>query len=134
MDDDLRASAVRKLRALADRIEAGEDVGGLFYSYDPAAGYTSGMSASVAQADALSAIDDFRDGASDGWDPDMPQLEWGVALPIEVCRVVETKPTPGCEFNEWWDYGLVDPDTYTGPVELHADPSDDDCEEEEVVK
>lgn len=134
MDDDLRASAVRKLRALADRIEAGEDVGAVFYRNGPEGGFEDDMTADGAEAMAERFLGYSRDDASDGWHPDMTQLEWGIKLPIEVCRLTETQPTPGGEFDERWDYGLVDPDTYTGPTELPADPSDDDCDEGEVAK
>lgn len=129
MHDDLRAGAVRKLLALAERIKAGEDVGEVFYCYDPEDGFTHGMHADGAQAMAERSLSYSRDDAGDGWHPDMAQLEWGIMVPIEVCRLTETQPTPGGEFDERWDYALVDPDTYTGPTELPADPSDEDCDD-----
>ena len=126
MDARTRESVARKLRALADRIEAGEDVGDLFYSYDPETGYTSGMPASVAQADASASLEHFRDQASEGWRDDVGQIEWGVMVPIEAARMVMQRQTP-CSWDHDFmcDYALVDPDEYTGPDEEPPDTCGD---------
>ena len=122
MDDEQRASAVRKLRALADRIKAGEDVGAVFYHRDGDRYGDRDVSPDCtltgAAAAANATLGTLRNYASAvGWDDDAAEsVEVGIMVPLMVGRLTlhDATRTPlglGCGI----DYGLVDPDTYTGP-------------------
>ena len=122
MDTEQRARAVRKLRALADRIKAGEDVGAVFYHRDGAyygdCNASPGCTLPEATAAANATLGTLRGYAStQGWDDDATEsIEVGIMVPLMVGRLTlhDATRTPlglGCGI----DYGLVDPDTYTGP-------------------
>jgi hypothetical protein len=122
MNDQQRASAVRKLQALADRIKAGEDVGAVFYhrdgDRDGACNVWPDCALPEAMAAANATLGTLRNYASAvGWDDDAAEsVEVGIMVPLMVGRLTlhDTTRTPlglGCGI----DYGLVDPDTYAGP-------------------
>ena len=131
MDDELRASAVRKLRALADRIEAGDPSGMLFYSRSPFDGVGVGESCEATERDTRLGIGELAEEAdAHGWPDDarMQWIDWGIALPLQVCRMDETEDTPNWHLSRRVGYALVDPDTYTGPVDTtgkYCDNSND---------
>lgn len=121
MDDKQRESAVRKLRALADRIEARDDLGAVFYYRDGACDVWPDHTRLAAAAAANATLGTLRDYAgTDGWDDDAAEcVEVGIIVPLMVGRLTlhDATRTPlglGCGI----DYGLVDPDEYTGPVEV----------------
>jgi hypothetical protein len=77
MDDELRASAVRKLRALADRLAAGDDVRGVFYAYDPERGTALCTRHESAREQAVIGIGKCMRA-------ERHEIEWGIALPLEA--------------------------------------------------
>lgn len=128
MSPETRTSAVRKLRDLADRLEAGEDVGPVFWTAE-GDGYRGGLTAAKAQEVAAGVLQSWSEVAdTDGWfDPDSVEAcAWGVMVTVRAARIVHRQEAPACEGpNERVDYGLVDPDGYTLP---ELQPPDCDCE------
>jgi hypothetical protein len=110
-------------------------VGTVFYcchidDRPPNHGHTQAGAANSAQL----ALDDARSGAyGDAWPHDVEDIEWGIALPLEVCRPTETRMLPHDDWPESSEYALVDPDTYDGEeiIPGHCDGCDD-CEDEET--
>lgn len=106
--DELRASMSRKLRALADSIDAGGqpvcyahniDEPALFEVWDAARAHTH------CEVDYAGV-----------WDPSPYGQEWGVMVCVErvECTYLENK-LGSVALPATADYALVDPDTYSGP-------------------
>jgi hypothetical protein len=104
MKPEDRALLIRKLRALADALEADEAYAPGLYAYRPAEGYTVAYGVDEARKIASPSFED---------DPEVDSHEWGVLVPVEVARVTV----------EWVEHGqttmrsrsLLDASQYTGP-------------------
>lgn len=84
MDNELRALIVARLRAEADRIEAG---GVVIDAYYDALGETDSLvDPDTARAAACDAIIDALDGRE--WNPAVDDIEWGVRVTVERASIV----------------------------------------------
>lgn len=120
MTPEMRANIVAKLRAAADKIEAGGEP--LLYCYHHGFDFEETLATSypdtVEEARGLIPVD----LSDDYWDDGVECQDWGVRVVVEaVERLAHRHADRHREgFDEWVRYGLVDPDTYTGPeVEPH---------------
>lgn len=106
MNSEQRAMAVRALRAAADKLEEGGDVG--VYTYCPDDGYDDGCSDLDLKADVY---------LNDEWHPDVESVEWGVMVPVEALRPTEiTEVCPKHNRYDYWSaYSQVCLDRYKRP-------------------
>lgn len=117
LEDQYRAAIVRKLRAEADRIEAG----GAPFCYaircDENDSTTVEAFHNVAEARELLTVEVH----GDFWPEFVEAQEWGVCVTIEDVRRVEHRADLRGRSSEFFNVALVDPDTYTGPDVMPQD-------------
>lgn len=131
ISDTLRASMVRKLRAMADRLEAGDDPGATFWADtgDGCVGWIDGpVTVDDARATAEVGLGHHRQAAGrDGWaEPsEVEGISWGLLVTVEAARVSTRRRAPHWHDHDVLvDYALVDPDTYAPPEPGPAEPCD----------
>ena len=77
-----------------------------WYAYDPENGTEWHGTQADAKADALAALDNFRDASPDGWHEDVGSVQWGVLIPFEQVEEIDRVETPGAEFDYLCDYAM----------------------------
>lgn len=120
MDEKQRESAVRKLRALADRLAAGEDVGSVFYALDKDCKADVGVTFKEVEGSTAESLEDVVEAVrfEQCWRGNDPTtIEFGIVVPLMVCRLVTCEVYYEDGERQFYslDHGMVDPETYTYP-------------------
>lgn len=115
--DPLTAATVAKLRAAADALERGDVPASLTYQVRGAGAECDAETLAHAAAYADTVLDELRDEARGvEWSDEVDDLRVEAVLVLAAARFVDRRCAAGGDFNETWDYALVDPDAWTEPA------------------
>ncbi len=90
-----------------------------WYVIDPDEGISVVSTEAGARSAAETSLDGHADDSPDGWHENMPDLEWGRLVPMQVVQQTNTRPAPeGSEFDYLCDYVLVDAQPIPGRAAL----------------
>lgn len=109
LEDQYRDTIVRKLRAEADRIEAG----GSPQCYGAGVDVEPELQLGIHEASIMPDVD--MPAGDDCWHEDIAGQEWGVYVVVEAVRLTDHHADLTGNHDAFEIYALVDPDTYTGP-------------------